>query len=452
MGLGLSQYIPLLLYLAAWAAALVSLKQPKFGVFVLVPILPFQNVLYKLHSFPLGKDLVDFLFLAILIGWLTNVRHDDGSVWAESRFTKYAVGLVVVSGMALVFGSLMWGLKLPFSLGDERFLAWKNFIMLPILFFLVLNVIRTRQEVVVLLALMVGGLFLADVHYYMLMRYKDLTAFHWDRKFAGILKTIGGNELAAFYTHFIFIPIGLFFYLKNWLYRIPLAGLAAFTTFPIMFLFSRGAYVGLFLGLLFVGVRRSRLLLLALIVVVVMWTSFLPPAIVERLEMTNAGYGELDNSASSRFALWGLCVRQFFKNPVIGVGFQTFRQFGGRDDPHNAYFEILAEQGAAGLLVMLGIFWFAFRNGLWLMKRARDPWFQALGLALAAGTVALVATNLFGDRWTYIQLNAWFWAMIALGVRSRHMVERELALEEIAARSPRVDRAHSPLPAATSAV
>ena len=78
----------------------------------------------------------------------------------------------------------------------------------------------------------------------------------------------------------------------------------------------------------------------------------------------------------------------------------------------------------------------------------------ALGLALAAGTLAISATNMFGDRWTYIQLNAWFWSMVALGVRARTLVEVELVEEEKVARlaktRPRARR--RPNPAAVTAV
>jgi hypothetical protein len=40
------------------------------GLYFLVPLLPLQNVLYRVHQYPGGKDLVDILVAAMIIGWV----------------------------------------------------------------------------------------------------------------------------------------------------------------------------------------------------------------------------------------------------------------------------------------------------------------------------------------------------------------------------------------------
>lgn len=60
------------------------------------------------------------------------------------------------------------------------------------------------------------------------------------------------------------------------------------------------------------------------------------------------------STSSSRDFLWASALNVFHSSPVIGVGVGRFMQVSGSDmDAHNAYLQILAEQGIVGLLLFI---------------------------------------------------------------------------------------------------
>ncbi len=62
MHLGISTYAPLLIYVGAIIAALLSIfRNPRIGLYFLVPLLPMQTVRYWVHPYPFGEKLVDIL-------------------------------------------------------------------------------------------------------------------------------------------------------------------------------------------------------------------------------------------------------------------------------------------------------------------------------------------------------------------------------------------------------
>ena len=168
-----------------------------------------------------------------------------------------------------------------------------------------------------------------------------------------------------------------------------------------------------------VTIVLTSLFLLLAIVIPVFWATLLPVAVVERIEMTQSEGGELDSSTTQRFDLWKICMQNFAKSPLFGVGYDTFHLVHSRDDPHNVFFEILGEQGLIGITLILGMFTMTFRGGLWLNKNTSDPVFQALGLAAPAVVLACAITNLFGDRWSYLEIGAFFFVLMALVSKAR---------------------------------
>ena len=63
----LKQYLRLAffptLYIGGFGIMLVTIfKEAKWGLFLLVFLIPQSNVWYKFHRYPFGKDFMDFLF------------------------------------------------------------------------------------------------------------------------------------------------------------------------------------------------------------------------------------------------------------------------------------------------------------------------------------------------------------------------------------------------------
>ena len=72
--------------------------------------------------------------------------------------------------------------------------------------------------------------------------------------------------------------------------------------------------------------------------------------------------------------------------------------------------------------MLLGLLLAILRTALRELRHAQaGSLHYALALGLIGALMALVCSNLFGDRFTYYPMAAYFWAYVALVVKSRHL-------------------------------
>jgi putative inorganic carbon (HCO3(-)) transporter len=134
--------------------------------------------------------------------------------------------------------------------------------------------------------------------------------------------------------------------------------------------------------------------------------------------------GELDHSAELRLELWADALELFRSNPIIGTGFNTYaymKRIGNYADTHNIYVKVLIETGVIGLALFLWLLFKTYRAGYRLFRVSRDPFFAALGLGLAVWVVTNSVCNLFGDRWTYLQINGYMWTLAGFVARAAEL-------------------------------
>ena len=134
---------------------------------------------------------------------------------------------------------------------------------------------------------------------------------------------------------------------------------------------SRAGILGLAVfGLLaFVGHRkRGRLIALGLVLALVVG-AFAPASVWDRLsglrnatDVTRLGEVDPEGSAETRFQIWQTALRIIDDHSLTGVGLGTYplanREYApllGRVDTHSTYLNVLAELGAPGLLIFLGL-------------------------------------------------------------------------------------------------
>jgi O-antigen ligase len=401
------------IYAAAWIILLLSLTgKVKYGLFYLIPLLPLQNIMIKLRYFPLGKDLNDILIIGMLIGWIIYAHSTRRQFAEKTSYNKIILFYIIFTYFALWRGSSFLGMGIPLNPADPRMQTWKNYIILPILFLLTLNNIKDKKEMKILLIIMCASMFL--MNFYTIRQISWVTAW-WNRfKITGTFYWLGVNEVAAFYATYTFILIGLFLLIKDIRWRIFLGLLILQNIFCDMFLFSRGAYLATIAAAFLIAILRERKLLPILVVMLIFWQVFMPVDVVERIEASQQETGELDTSALKRLDYWQQSIEYFKYSPLLGLGFNTFSYLGYRRDTHNLYLRTLAEEGLIGFSFLILIIGLAFKRGLLLYRRARDGFLKGLGLGFCACVVAVMVGNLFGDRWTYLPLGAYFWVFLGM--------------------------------------
>jgi O-antigen ligase len=258
----------------------------------------------------------------------------------------------------------------------------------------------------------------------------SVASWHYsdDLRISGTFSMLGANEFAAFC---VTVAVVLFALLiaarlsRRW--KIGLCIGLACMVMGVLYAYSRTAYISLILGLVTVIlVWRGRWkLLLPLVLAAAILPGVLPYSVVERFDSTDVEADHRDESTELRFVYWQVAWDNFIKHPVVGTGFHSFHHreinpYG--KDTHNLYLRTLTEGGLIGGAVLLGLLLAVLRTALRELNHSHSGTLRyALALGLVGAWTALVCSNLFGDRFTYYPMAAYFWAYVALVVKARHL-------------------------------
>jgi O-antigen ligase len=152
---------------------------------------------------------------------------------------------------------------------------------------------------------------------------------------------------------------------------------------------------------------------------------------VQRFDSTSVEADNRDESTELRFEFWQIAWDNFVAHPVIGTGFQSFRHpeiNPYKMDTHNVYMRTLTEGGVVGAVILLGLLLSILRTARRELAASRSgSWRYALALGLVGAWMGMVCGNLFGDRFTYYPVIAYFWTYVALVLKARHLPPEEPA-------------------------
>jgi putative inorganic carbon (HCO3(-)) transporter len=425
MILGLQGGIPILLYVGGMIAFLLAACwRPQLGLYFLVTLLPLQTVRYHLHEYVLGDQFVDVVLLGIILGLLF---RRDGTGFIKTPLTRYFVLLGVFLYISLWMGSSYLGAANPLSISDPRVSDWKNYLELPLLFVVVASTVRDTKQMKILILLMGLSFLMVNRSFYTTVNDRDFSTFSYDVRDAGVVGYAGVNGLAAFEAQFMLFLLSIYTFQKQKWIKLGILGVVLTGIYCLLYSFSRGGYLAFLVGLMFLGILKERKILLAMLVLLIAWQVLLPTSVQQRVSMTYDQHGQLDASAQTRVDLWQDAMTLFRDNPVLGTGFNTYAYLGRvgyYTDTHNYYLKVMVETGVIGLLLFLWLVWRMFALGFRLFRTAEDPFLQALGLGFAVMMIGAVVLNLFGDRWTYMQVNGFLWVLLGCVVRGQMILQR----------------------------
>lgn len=398
------------LYAATIGIAIASVaKRAEWALYLLILLIPLPNVWYKLQDFPLGKDILDVLELAVLLGIFVN----KGGFNRPKRAFTVAM-LILVAYAALWNSALHFGLPLPVTNSNPFLADWKNYAQMVFLYFLAYNALKDENSQRIALTIL-ASVFLLIV----LREFRNFAAgssFSYDNRAAGPfwIVGLGANHFGAFISSYGAVLLGLALIdkhrIRRWIY---LAGLL-FCVYPLFYSYSRGAYVAAVAAIVIIGLVHKRVFLIGVFALVIAWKTILPPTVVERISMTRDESGNIEASAAHRLELWEQAEYLFKSNPVFGIGFSGFGltvQQGELTDTHNYYVKMAAEQGVIGLATFAAVLLSALASGWNLYRKARSDLQRGLGLGFMACVISMMVNNIFGDRWSYYMLGAYFWIL-----------------------------------------
>jgi putative inorganic carbon (hco3(-)) transporter len=414
---GLEKYLGLLVYSSAVIAFLASFFRPALALYVLIPLLPFQTARYRLHPYPLGHAFIDLMLIASLAGSICRGQCVFPKPWLRAPL----IAITAFTYISLWKGSVFLSLPWPIWFDQERLANWKDNVLVPLLLFVaVYSAIRSGRQMRVLLLLMCLTTAAFNRNVYNGAGQSTQTTFRYDKR-AGSGE-IGSNGLAAFEVQLGFLVLGLASFEKRWRVKTLYWAFAAFCLYSMMLTYSRGAYVAFAAAWLVFGLVKTRKLLIGLAIFAATWQAIVPTSVRDRILMTYSADSGLDSSAGTRVTLWEDAMEVIKGDPILGAGYDTY-EFMHRsetlNDTHNFYMKVLVEGGAVGLALLLLIFGQLARLGYSAFREAADPFIAGLGLGVFLWMVCAVLTNLFGDRWNYIEISGYLWTAAAMILRGR---------------------------------
>lgn len=260
---------------------------------------------------------------------------------------------------------------------------------------------------------------------------------------------IGGNNeigLALIMT----IPLMRYLHIqiKNKIGKIAMLTAMLLTVVAIFGTQSRGDLLGLGVMGLFLILKNPKKLgfLLVLVIAIPLALKFMPQEWYQRMDSIS-NYQQ-DASAQGRINAWHFAFNLANHRPVLGGGFEVFRQPWFRlyapepnnvHDAHSIYFEVLGEQGYVGLFIFLLLAWFTWNRASQIIKKTKKnaEWRWAADLA------AMIQVSLIG----YFSAGAFlglanfdlYYGLIGLVVVTHVVVKKNMLVGEIASSPPDSD-------------
>ena len=394
---------------AAGAVCIATLRRPEVGIALALAIAPVAGIAVG------GARPLLFALFALALGLFAYGllrRHA-----AAARLPAVALAALVLLGLAIA--SALQALEPGQALADITWLAVAVALMLA-----TLQICQTRRQVLVVAAGAVAGLAVAALHGLV----QRATGQHSDISFVAageVVQRVSGafghpNQYAGLLA--VLIPLALAMATARHLPARLRAGaaVAVLLALPALaFAYTRGAIIGLFVGgVLWLGFLRPKVAVGAVLVAAVVGGLFAPPALRDRFETESGG------DVTLRADIWGSALDIYAEHPLLGAGVGNFAEayralpvtpvsssqrrllHTGQVlvPPHaqNLYLNLLAEQGALGLLGFALLALLALATAV-RGARARDPLTRTIALGLGGGLLTLAVHNVlevtvFGER------------------------------------------------------
>jgi O-antigen ligase len=271
----------------------------------------------------------------------------------------------------------------------------------------VANKVRTRQDVMFVISLLLIGCLLVSLAN-IVLEFTGMPSTIWGaptqiqieaepgQRFMRVGGTVGSPNFAAAYLSILLASAASILFADlgrklKWL-AIAVLGLGGVA---LIFTFSRGGWLATALAVTLICLlcwrRRGFSLKTPIVLILILGILWLPFQSVISARLL----GDDGGSAESRIPLMKLAFRIIEDNPVLGVGANNFTvvmdryltsdfREGWRFAVHNKYLLVLAETGILGLLAFLAFLLDALRKG-WQCWAVHDRLMSPIALGIMAG-------------------------------------------------------------------
>ena len=213
------------------------------------------------------------------------------------------------------------------------------------------------------------------------------------------------------------------------------------------FTFSRGAWAGFWVGLVFLAFFYKRRFFVPILIGILFMVVFSPMMEKSRnvsfnsdnvtkeaaLKPAKSNFGQktigtsvkqpavrLNFEGMGRYTFWKEALHIIQEFPILGVGINTYSiiapeyklTWGGY--PHNCYLQMAAETGAVGVLAFFWILFRLFRQAILAFLVKNDKFSRAVLSGLSAGLLAFLIHSAVDTNFYSVQLGVLMWVAMAV--------------------------------------
>ncbi|MBA7471265.1 hypothetical protein ES707_06571 [subsurface metagenome] len=193
---------------------------------------------------------------------------------------------------------------------------------------------------------------------------------------------------------------------KRWL---QLSGLIILTA--IIFSYTRGVWLGLIGGLIFMAILRSKKLLLLVVTGIIVSSMFLVFLPSSRFTQRVVRTFKSERPVGDRIYFWQGSLRIIRDYPITGLGWEGFRIVYPKYKPakgrqlvchaHNNFIDMAVDSGLLGLGIFLWLLVTIYKVGFHIFKELEDGYFKGIAWGFLGSLTAFLIAGLsqynFGD-------------------------------------------------------
>jgi O-antigen ligase len=366
--------------------------------------------------------LEDFLLVIIGLSWFARTAVDKST----GLFRKTPLNQPIAAYIILCFVATLWGKTTGDVKGIAGFFFVLKYFEYMIVFFMVVNFVKTPAQAKRLLFCLFLTCFIVSVYGLMQIPGGARVSAPFEGE-VGEPNTFGGYLVLMGA-----VAISLIDHLKDIRLRLSASILMIVALICLLYTQSRASYIAIIPAYFTISLfsKRRFYLLAGLVVVIVISPLVVPRVARERIKETftqpkqqgqvQLGKLRLDTSASARIISYKEALTDWQKRPILGHGVTGYTFMDAQ------YPRILVETGIVGLLAFAWLVYALFRVGVSTWRDAQDDLVRGLSVGLTAGLVGLLVHAIGANTFIIVRIMEPFWFLAGIVIALTQMNDESI--------------------------
>ena len=398
----------------------------------------FLPVIGETYRLPFGGDngiLISDIAIAFVLGvWLLK-KLVARQPLPTSVFKKPLVFFTTIAVFSLLL-SLTFLHPADVAAGSLYLIRFIEYTLLALV---TLDVAKTEKSARQILACAIFAVaVIAIAGFIQLIVYPDLgklEEYGWDPHINRLVSTwLDPNFVGGLLAFSLAIIVAVTLSVKGIVKKLGLTLIIILMAAALFMTYSRSAYIAAAFPLLFIGLIKSRKLLITMIFLTAVGINFLPRAQERINDLTNSVQSLIfntnqnpDATARLRIQSWQQTLDLIQKRPLLGSGYNTLKyvkydegfvrdtQVHSASGSDSSLLTIFATTGILGLIAFIALYWNLLKLSwaTWQNQKIPALW-QGYGLGIFAGTLGLLIHSLFVNSLLFPQIMIFIWICAGL--------------------------------------